>query len=229
MRFELEKHKSLNQKIWDGFSLKPEVLNKLGEISDVFMETLQVPNLELADIVFTGSLANYNYTDKSDIDLHLVVDFDTLGISPEDFIQKYFNAKKTEFNQKHDITIYDYPVELYVEDINSPAKASGRYSLGSEKGLKTPKGFTDDQEIELENNEVLQDLVTRINAVTASKGHYDEADALLGEIYNLRASGLEHEGEMSIENMIFKALRNEDYIEKLKKYMDNEIDRELSL
>ena len=229
MRFELEKHKSLNQKIWDGFSLKPEVLNKLGEISDVFMETLQVPNLELADIVFTGSLANYNYTDKSDIDLHLVVDFDTLGISPEDFIQKYFNAKKTEFNQKHDITIYDYPVELYVEDINSPAKASGRYSLLSEKWLKTPKGFTDDQEIELENNEVLQDLVTRINAVTASKGHYDEADALLGEIYNLRASGLEHEGEMSIENMIFKALRNEDYIEKLKKYMDNEIDRELSL
>ena len=90
-------------------------------------------------------------------------------------------------------------------------------------------GFTDDQEIELEDNEVLQDLVTRINAVTASKGHYDEADALLGEIYNLRASGLEHEGEMSIENMIFKALRNEDYIEKLKKYMDNEIDRELSL
>ena len=88
MRFELETHKSLNQKIWDGFSLKPEVLNKLGEISDVFMETLQVPNLELADIVFTGSLANYNYTDKSDIDLHLVVDFDTLGISPEDFIQK---------------------------------------------------------------------------------------------------------------------------------------------
>ena len=88
MRFELETHKSLNQKIWDGFSLKPEVLNKLGEISDVFMETLQVPNLELADIVFTGSLANYNYTDKSDIDLNLVVDFDTLGISPEDFIQK---------------------------------------------------------------------------------------------------------------------------------------------
>ena len=229
MRFELEKHKSLNQKIWDGFSLKPEVLNKLGEISDVFMETLQVPNLELADIVFTGSLANYNYTDKSDIDLHLVVDFDTLGISPEDFIQKYFNAKKTEFNQKHDITIYDYPVELYVEDINSPAKASGRYSLVLEKWLKTPKGFTDDQEIELENNEVLQDLVTRINAVTTSKGHYDEAYALLGEIYNLRASGLEHEGEMSIENMIFKPLRNEDYIEKLKKYMDNEIDRELSL
>ena len=229
MRFELEKHKSLNQKIWDGFSLKPEVLNKLGEISDVFMETLQVPHLELADIVFTGSLANYNYTDKSDIDLHLVVDFDTLGISPEDFIQKYFNAKKTEFNQKHDITIYDYPVELYVEDGNAPAKASGRYSLVSEKWLKTPKGFTDDQEIELEDNEVLQDLVTRINAVTSSKGHYDEADALLGEIYNLRASGLEHEGEMSIENMIFKALRNEDYIEKLKKYMDNEIDRELSL
>ena len=229
MGFELETHKTLNQKIWGGFSLKSEILTKLGEISEVFMETLQVPNIELTDVVFTGSLANYNYTDKSDIDLHLVVDFDTLGISPEDFIQKYFNAKKTEFNQKHDITIYDYPVELYVEDVNSPAKATGRYSIITESWLKTPKGFTEDQEIELGDNEVLQDLVKRINAVTASKGNYDDADALLGKIYNLRASGLEHEGEMSIENMIFKALRNEDYIEKLKKYMDNEIDRKLSL
>lgn len=229
MGFELETHKTLNQKIWDNFNLKHEILCKLTEIADVFMDTLQIQALPLTDVVFTGSLANYNYTDKSDIDLHLVVDFDTLGISPEDFIQKYFNAKKTEFNQKHDITIYDYPVELYVEDVNSPAKASGRYSIITESWLKTPKGFTDDQEIELGDNEVLQNLVKRINAVTASKGNYDDADALLGKIYNLRASGLEHEGEMSIENMIFKALRNEDYIEKLKKYMDNEIDRKLSL
>lgn len=229
MGFELETHKTLNQKIWDNFDLKPEVLTKLTEIADVFMDTLQVQALPLTDVVFTGSLANYNYTDKSDIDLHLVVDFDELGISPEDFIQKYFNAKKTEFNQKHDITIYDYPVELYVEDVNSPAKASGRYSIITESWLKTPKGFTDDQEIELGDNEVLQDIVSRIDDVTASKGNYEDAEALLGEIYNLRASGLEHEGEMSIENMIFKALRNEDYIEKLKKYMDNEIDRKLSL
>ena len=229
MGFELETHKTLNQKIWDNFNLKHEILCKLTEIADVFMDTLQIQALPLTDVVFTGSLANYNYTDKSDIDLHLVVDFDALGISPEDFILKYFNAKKTEFNQKHDITIYDYPVELYVEDVNSPAKASGRYSIITESWLKTPKGFTEDQEIELGDNEVLQDLVNRINAVTASKGNYEDAEALLGEIYNLRASGLEHEGEMSIENMIFKALRNEDYIEKLKKYMDNEIDRELSL
>ena len=229
MGFELETHKTLNQKIWDNFSLKHEILCKLTEIADVFMDTLQIQALPLTDVVFTGSLANYNYTDKSDIDLHLVVDFDTLGISPENFIQKYFNAKKTEFNQKHDITIYDYPVELYVEDVSSPAKASGRYSIITESWLKTPKGFTEDQEIELGDNEVLQDLVKRINAVTASKGNYEDAEALLGEIYNLRASGLEHEGEMSIENMIFKALRNEDYIEKLKKYMDNEIDRKLSL
>ena len=229
MGFELETHKTLNQKIWDNFNLKHEILCKLTEIADVFMDTLQIQALPLTDVVFTGSLANYNYTDKSDIDLHLVVDFDTLGISPEDFIQKYFNAKKTEFNQKHDITIYDYPVELYVEDVNSPAKASGRYSIITESWLKTPKGFTDDQEIELGDNEVLQNLVKRINAVTASKGNYEDAETLLGEIYNLRASGLEHEGEMSIENMIFKALRNEDYIEKLKKYMDNEIDRKLSL
>ena len=229
MGFELETHKTLNQKIWDNFNLKHEILCKLTEIADVFMDTLQIQALPLTDVVFTGSLANYNYTDKSDIDLHLVVDFDTLGISPEDFIQKYFNAKKTEFNQKHDITIYDYPVELYVEDVSSPAKASGRYSIITESWLKTPKGFTEDQEIELGDNEVLQDLVKCINAVTASKGNYEDAETLLGEIYNLRASGLEHEGEMSIENMIFKALRNEDYIEKLKKYMDNEIDRKLSL
>lgn len=229
MGFELEEHKTLNQKIWENFKLKPVILDKLEEIADVFTDTLEVPNLILSDIVFTGSLANYNYTDKSDIDLHLVVDFDALNISPEDFIQKYFNAKKTEFNKKHDITIYNYPVELYVEDVSSPAKASGRYSIITQQWIKCPKGFIENQKIELEDNLVLQDLVKRINAVTASKGHYDDAGELLGEIYNLRASGLEHEGELSVENMIFKALRNEDYIEKLKKYMDDEIDSKLSL
>ena len=92
LKESLEFHSNLNNKIWNGFKLKEKVHDALYKIADVFTRSLEVPDLELEDVVITGSLCNYNYNKNSDIDLHLVVDFEKLGISPEDFVQKYFNV-----------------------------------------------------------------------------------------------------------------------------------------
>ena len=67
-------HDELCDKIFNGEDLKPEVSEKLLEIADAFIEFLEVPTDAIKDVVITGSMVSYNYTQYSDIDLHLKVD-----------------------------------------------------------------------------------------------------------------------------------------------------------
>ena len=72
----------LNYNIWDenGEHVHAEIGNKLIQIAKDFFASLKFPkNTEILDIKFTGSLANYNWTESSDIDLHLVVDLNKLS------------------------------------------------------------------------------------------------------------------------------------------------------
>ena len=50
----------------------------------------------LKDIKLTGSLANFNWSKFSDVDLHLVIDFSQITDN-EKFAKDYFDAKKFEF------------------------------------------------------------------------------------------------------------------------------------
>lgn len=83
---------TLNKDIWNGEELKPQVYNKLNQIASAFIEYLDL-NLDITDIQFTGSMANFNFNPDSDIDLHIVVKFDDYDIN-SDLLQDYFNAKK---------------------------------------------------------------------------------------------------------------------------------------
>ena len=69
---------SLNPKLWspEG-TLKKEVRNKLIEIVDAFMEFLDFP-VDFIDVHLVGSNASYNYTDTSDLDVHVIVNFDRI-------------------------------------------------------------------------------------------------------------------------------------------------------
>ena len=70
---------TLNPKIWDNYanpkkaSLKPEIRKKLLEIAHEFMDFIDV-EFFVDDIIFTGSLSNFNWSDFSDVDLHLEVE-----------------------------------------------------------------------------------------------------------------------------------------------------------
>ena len=69
---------TLNKKIWYGYrgeGVNPEVSENLIAIAQDFFDGLKLEGAEIDDITFTGSLANYNYTKFSDIDLHLLVNF----------------------------------------------------------------------------------------------------------------------------------------------------------
>ena len=66
-------HDVLNQKFWANNTLNEQIREKLILIADDFFQDLGLEGVEIEDITFTGSLANYNWTKFSDVDLHILV------------------------------------------------------------------------------------------------------------------------------------------------------------
>ena len=107
-------HQNLNSKLWDGDRLRPDVKERLLEIAEQFINKTQGTTAEIKDITFTGSLANYNYSMLSDIDLHILIDFKELN-EDVDLVKDYFNAVKALWNYLHDIRIKGHEVEVYFQ------------------------------------------------------------------------------------------------------------------
>ena len=57
----------------------------------------------------------------------------------------------------------------------------------------------------------------------------DEFKKLKDKIREMRSSAIRKGGEFSIENLVFKELRNSGYLEKLSSYITKIEDRSLSL
>lgn len=216
-------HDTLNPKLWDGFELKPEVADKLKEIAQTFIEYLDIPDEAIEDIVFTGSSANYNYTRFSDIDLHLRVDYDKVHENCP-IVEGYLWALKASFNKDHDISIYGVPVELYAENVNEPAISNGVYSLMTDEWLSKPEQIPP-TENDIAVNAKFNEIADAVDRIEDS----EVAAELLDKIYVMRKAGLAKGGELSVENLAFKKLRNGGYIDRLREMKKEQVDKDLSL
>ena len=127
---DIEKHDTLNPKLFDGEELKPEVKETIEKIANTFMEELANDGIKftLKDIILLGSNVSYNYTKDSDLDIHLVADSSGLHC-PDDLYPLLYSAYRSMFNKNYDITIKGIPSEIYVEMDNVQAKSNGIYSL----------------------------------------------------------------------------------------------------
>ena len=213
---------SLNPAFWgERDVLKAEVANKLIQIGrDFFENNLKFPkNVELIDIKFTGSLANYNWTDNSDIDLHLVIDFKKTGADPK-LIRDYVNSKKNLWNEQHDIMMKGHEVEIYVENLNEKHYSTGVYSLLNNEWIVKPspaKPNIDDQQIMVKINGFQQKLdhLKDLFAKGQYKSSFIYAENLMDKLKNMRTAGLVKGGEFSVENLTYKALRKVGVIEEI--------------
>jgi hypothetical protein len=224
----------LNSEIWKDQLLKPEVKTKLLKIAKDFFKSLELPqNVNLKDVLFVGSLANYNWSMYSDIDLHLVVDFKEVGENP-DQVKKSFDAQKNLWNLKHDITVFDYPVEVYVQDPKEKLHASAVYSIPNDKWVLKPERT----KFKLDKGVIKSRVEKMFDKLKQIQKHYDgqnyeqaieKADALKDEIKKMRKAGLEEGGEFSTENLIFKVLRRTDFMEILDNYKNKAYDKNMSV
>jgi hypothetical protein len=189
---------------------------------------MDVPNLVIEDIVITGSNANYNWTEKSDIDLHLIVDMERFRLECPDLVDDFFKNKKTLWNTQHDIQIYGYTVEVYVQDSTESHISAGQYSLQDDKWISIPKykpPQIDDNAVVAKAKQYKYEIAELIDI----NGDIDAVNELKDKVRKLRQTGLENGGEFSTENLVFKELRNSGYLDKLYTYGVEVIDSHYSL
>ena len=130
-----ELNKTLNPKLFDleNNKLLPQVRNKLLQIIEEFKKFLDIP-IEIADVQLVGSNAAYNYTEYSDLDLHIIANYDAILVNQE-ILQAAYYSEQSAFNKKYDISIKGINVELYVQDIKSGIKSNGIYSVLDRKSV----------------------------------------------------------------------------------------------
>jgi len=232
-----EPQNELNPKVWVSNKkepkLKPEIRERLLEIAYEFIEFLDV-EIVVTDIILTGSLSNYNWSKYSDFDLHIVANFQQYKENQIELYEKLFTLKKMLFNQKHDITIKGYEVELYVQNETESHFSSGVYSILFDEWANVPKkeDVTVDKKLIKEKAKqwmnIIDDLLDSIeddDATTAKEMVQKYKDKLK----KYRTCGLEKGGEYSTENLVFKILRRNGYIEKLHDSTTKIIDKKLSM
>ena len=217
-------HDELNPELWQENNLKREVEYKLLQIAKEFIEFIDIPDLKLEDITISGSNCSYNYNDQSDIDLHLIVDSDQPCWEP---LNALFMAKKSLFNDQHDIKIRGNAVEVYVQDAKQPHISNGIYSVIRDKWIKQPKKITDTPD---KTNALhkYQFLKHEIEQAIAS----DDPTAIVktqARIKDMRKAGLAKNGEFGAENLAFKMLRNDGSLEDLYNAATVAQDKRLSL
>ena len=221
---EEQLHDQLNPALWNDNQLLPQVREKLIEIASLFYNTLN-NILEIKDIRFTGSLANYNYNENSDIDLHLMFDFNETSVD-DTILTAFFKAKKQIFNTTYDININNYPVEVGVENINTPLVSTGVYSILNNAWVIVPQNAG--KEIPDVDQRDYDSIVQEIEKAIESKNQ-DQMNNVLSVIRHMRKDSLGSEGEFGTGNLLFKRLRANGVITRLINAINQSISDELSL
>ena len=250
-----EKHDKLNPKLWDGDRLKPEVADKIMSLSNDFIKELSDDGIkfDLADVKIVGSNCSYNYTDRSDLDVHIVADTSDFDCQ-DDLYPSLYNAYKSLWNKNHSVKFYGIPVEIFVEvegengleeaKTPAPLKSAGVYSVLRGEWIKEPEAAeipdVDQEAVDAavgEWTDRYRDLLAEIKepadmptaieslceASDQAEAKLNKIDEFLSDVYDLRADSLAAEGEFGIGNLVFKELRNRGILDRLKD-LKNEIE-----
>jgi len=225
----LEYKSTFHPMFWEGEEFKKDIRQKLLEIANRFINDLGVEGIVSDDVTLTGSLANYNWSDKSDIDLHIIIDFDKLKVN-NDILKDLLNLKRMMWNKAHDIKIKGHDVEIYIQDKNEPHYSTGVYSLDQGEWIDKPSREEPKLDLEAAQNkaEQISKDVDNLERFEAEK-KYEMSISLKDKIKKMRQIGLESDGVYSVENLAFKLLRRSGTLEKLSNMKNDAYDEMYSI
>lgn len=219
--------KELNPKFWINDKLNSRVRLRLMDIADDFVKDLSVDWVKPKDYILTGSIANYNWSRYSDIDIHILIDFKKVYPKNTDFVDDYFKSKKENWLSNHeDLKVFGFPIEISVEDSNEDNPSTGRYSLFKNKWIVDPDDFQDAVINQDYVKKRAASFMTQIDDIEEKLNSEDDKHKcekygnkvyrIFDKLKKMRTDGLESEKkEMSSGNIIYKIMRRAGYIDKI--------------
>ena len=226
----LQYHKTLNQRLFNGDLLKPEVHDAMLRVADAWIEFAKIPSSLVTDVIFCGGSANYNYTRWSDIDIHIILNKKRLtGKGDPVMVDDYLSDKKTLWSSSRNIKIKGYSVELYAQDVNDHLVASGVYSLMHDKWLNHPVHGKYDFRHDAALNSKIDELIDTVNTMIDQGKSEEEFKVMKDKLKAMRQAAMESGNEFSFENLVFKGLRNSGILDKMNSFIKSLRDQELSL
>ena len=220
----LEAKDELSTALWQDGQLKEEMLHRLSQLANDFMEYLKL-DVDVQDVLLVGSMAGYNHSKHSDIDLHLVLDFSEIS-SDKDLLRKYFMLAKSKWNRSRSVMLSGHDVEIYVEDVDDERIPSATYSIKRGEWINQPSK----EELTIDYEGVTKKVNEKMSEVGElhslyEDGQYKEAflfgKDLRAKLRNFRQAGLDDEGEYSNENLAFKVLRRSGTLDRINEYVKN--------
>ena len=224
---------TLYPKFWKNNQLNPIVARKLMLIADQVIQSLNLLNQQVEDVVITGSIASYNWHEMSDIDLHIMLDFDKIDKN-FDLVKRMLDQTRINWNKKHNIKIAGKEVEIYFQHYTEPHEANGIWSLELEKWIAEPVQLNPELDLKTTEKkaESIAECIEHLYDMFKDKDYkeaYEFAGKIKDKIARMRKSGLDKEGIYSPENLAFKMLRNAGYLEKLSTLKIEAYDKMMSL
>lgn len=208
------------------WEMDQRVRRKLLRIAEDFFSKFDeiLSQKTILDVRLTGSLANYNYTPLSDLDVHVIVNLDGIDNENPKILKAALDGIRFVWNLRHNVVIRGYDVELYIQDEKEEYTSSGVFSLTDNAWVKSPvfdPPEVDKSSVNKKFDSIvyeIEQLVTRLSSDSLpsnAKQLYERAIKIKEKIQKMRKEGLKEDGEFSIGNLAFKKLRNEGYIEKI--------------
>jgi len=226
-------HETLEPRLWKAKVLDPVAAENLLKIAQDFIDSLPV-EVNIEDITFTGSLANYNWSNYSDIDLHIIVDFLSIDENMQ-LVKSFFDNTRMRWNDKHKIQLKGYDVEIYIEHAGEQHVSSGIYSILHNEWIVEPEIKQSKIDF-LSARRKADDLEFQVNIVNnlinarKFKSALKNIERLKAKIKNMRRAGLESAGaEFSVENITFKILRRNEILKRLSDLKTRAYDDMMSL
>jgi hypothetical protein len=207
-------NETLAPELWDASQhLDPKVRMNLLQMAYDFYGKTNLP-APVLDVYLMGSIANYNWTKDSDVDVHVIINYAQLQM-PEKTAIKTVKTAGAQWNIEHEVIIKGHKVEMNLQNATEQKPyVTGIYSLVKNQWIRKPFKMSPqvDRNILKVQYQSMRGYVQ--NALDSRDREQMKAAKKYLDAY--RQYGLDTYGELSYENLVFKILRARGVIKKLK-------------
>lgn len=213
--------------LWDEYQhLDPRVrVNLLRMAYDFYKKTEFVA--PIVDVWLMGSIANYNWTPESDADVHIIIDFSQLKMPPET-ASKVAKSAGAAWNKDHNVTVKGHKVEINIQSVKAEKPyVMGIYSLVKDEWIKKPCRMN----LQV-NKPLIQEKYSQLKKYidfSMQSGNREEMKKAKDYLDDFRQYGLDHGGELSVENIVYKILRSKGLVKALKDAITATYDKEMTV